>query len=96
MVHGLNPAELTLTSVASAVEAIEEAVRYSATRLQHIASWRAAVDLDTDTTLQMFDVKLGGLTSAIGGRPSGDIGKAAPTVWGTLSHLRFTIKSTKQ
>jgi hypothetical protein len=35
----------------------------------------------------MFDIKLGGLTSAIGGRPSGAIGKAAPTVWGTLSHL---------
>jgi hypothetical protein len=32
-------------------------------------------------------VKLGGLTSAIGGRPSGAIGKATPTVWGTLSHL---------
>jgi hypothetical protein len=87
MVHGLNPAELTLTSVASAVEAVEEAVRYSDTRLKHIASWRAAVDLDTDTTLQMFDVKLGGLTGAIGGRPSGAIGKSAPTVWGTLSHL---------
>jgi hypothetical protein len=101
MVHCLNPADLTLTSVASAVEAVEEAVRYSDTRLKHIASWRAAVDLDTDNTLQMFDVIVGGLTSAIGGSPSGSIGKAAPTVWGTLSHLAdsmmaFTIKSTKQ
>jgi hypothetical protein len=87
MVHGLNPAELTLTYVASAVEAVEEAVRYSDTRLKHISSRCAAADLDTDTTLQMFDVKLGGLTSAIGGRPLGAIVKAAPTVWGTLSHL---------
>jgi hypothetical protein len=87
MAHGLNPADLTLIYVASAVEAVAEAGKYSDTRLKHIATWRAAADLDTDTTIQMFDVKLGGLTSAIGGRPSGAIGKAAPTVWGTLSHL---------
>jgi hypothetical protein len=55
--------------------------------LKHIATWRAAADLDTDTAIQMFDVKLGGLTSAIGGRPSGAIVKAAPTVWVTLFHL---------
>jgi hypothetical protein len=87
MVHVLNPAELTLIYVASSVEGVEEAVKYSDTRLKQIASWRAAADLDTDTTLQMFDVKLGGLTSAILGRPSGAIGKSAPTVWGTLYHL---------
>jgi hypothetical protein len=69
MVQGSNPADLTLMSVASAVEAVEEAVKYSDTRLKHIATWRAAVDLDTDTTIQMFDVKSGGLTSGIGGRP---------------------------
>jgi hypothetical protein len=66
-------------------------VRYSDTRLEHIVSWRAAADLDTDTTLQMFDVKLGGLTSAIGGSPSGAIGKDAPTVWGNLSHLADSL-----
>jgi hypothetical protein len=87
MVHSLNPAELILTSVASAVED----VRYSDTRLKHIAYWRVAADLDTDTTLQMFDVKLGVLISAIGGRPSGAIGKAAPTVWETLSHLAYSM-----
>jgi hypothetical protein len=87
MVQGSNPADLTLMSMASAAEAVEEAVKYSDTRLKHIATWRAAADLDTDTTIQMFDVKLGGLASGIGGRPSGAIGEAAPTVWGTLSHL---------
>jgi hypothetical protein len=91
MVQGLNPADLTLMSVASAVEAVEEAVKYSDTRLKHIVTWRAAADLDTDTTIQMFDVKFGGLASAIGGRPSGAIGNAAPTVWGTLSHLEDSI-----
>jgi hypothetical protein len=50
MVHGLNPADLTFISVASAVEAVEEAVKYSDIRLKHIATWRAAADLDTDTT----------------------------------------------
>jgi hypothetical protein len=87
MVHGLNPADLTLMYVASAVEAVEEAVKYSDTWLKHIVTWRAAADLDTDTTIQMFAVKLGGLVSTIGGRPSGAIGKTTPTVWGTLSHL---------
>jgi hypothetical protein len=87
MVHGLNPADLTLMYVASAVEAVEEAAKYSDTWLKHIATWRAAADLDIDTTIQMFDVKLGGLASAIGECPSGAIGKAAPTVWGNLSHL---------
>jgi hypothetical protein len=87
MVQGSNPADLTLMSVASAVEAVEGAVKYSDTHLKHIATWRAAADLDTDTTIQMFDVKLGGLTSGIGGHPSGAIGEAAPTVWGTLSHM---------
>jgi hypothetical protein len=90
-VQGLNPADLTLMSVASAVEAVEEAVKYSDTRLKHIATWRAAVDLDTYTTIQIFDVKLGGLASAIGGRPSGATGKVDPTVWGTLSHLADSI-----
>jgi hypothetical protein len=91
IVHGLKQADLTFISVASAVESVAEAVNYSDTRLKHIATWRAAADLDTDTTIQMFDVKLGGLTSAIGGRPSGAIGKVAPTVWGTLSHLADSI-----
>jgi hypothetical protein len=39
----------------------------------------------------MFDVELGGLASAIGGSPSGAIGKAVPTVWGTLSHLAASM-----
>jgi hypothetical protein len=38
MVHGLNPADLTLMYLASAVEAVEEAVKYSDTRLKHIAT----------------------------------------------------------
>jgi hypothetical protein len=91
MVQGSNPADLTLMSVVSAVEAEEEAINCSDTRLKHIVTWRAAADLDTDTTIQMFDVKLGGLSSGIGGRPSGAIGEATPTVWGTLSHLADSI-----
>jgi hypothetical protein len=93
MVQGSNPADLTLMYVASAVEAVEEAVKFSDTRLKHIATWRAAADLDTDTTIQIFDVKLGGLASGIGGRPSGAIGEAAPTVWGTLSHLADSMNT---
>jgi hypothetical protein len=84
MVQGLNPADLTLMSVASAVEAVEEEVKYSDTRLKHIVTWRAAADLDTDTIIQMFDVKLGGLISAIGGRPLRSYWKSRPHCLGNF------------
>jgi hypothetical protein len=30
---------------------VEEAVKFSDTPLKHIATWRAAADIDTDTTI---------------------------------------------